>query len=126
MTQFKKELTEHADFYSLTPFTDFENRIDIDIEDLDFRVATNGFARLAERFLTNNVQYHIKNMYDLINEIESELSDNSDSFFHTAYNLYIDYIRRMEQVLDIIGEKLPELQPNESYPQYLARCCMAS
>lgn len=124
LTQFKKELTEHSDFYSLPPFADFENRIDI--EDLDFRVATNGFARLAERFLTNNVQYHIKNMYDLINEMESELNDNSDSFFHTAYNLYIDYIRRIAQVLDMIGEKLPELQPNESYPQYLARCCMAS
>lgn len=124
LVSFEKELEEHADFYSLPPFDYFEDHIDI--EELDFRVSTNGLTRLAERLFTGNVQYHMKNMYDLINEMEAELNDHSDSFFHTAYNLYIDYIRRIEQLLDMIGQNLPDLLKNESYPEYLARCCMAS
>lgn len=124
LTSFEKELTEHTDFYSLSPFDYFENQIDI--EELDFRVSTNGLTRLAERLFTGNVQYHIKNMYDLINGMEADLNEHADSFFHTAYNLYIDYIRRIEQLLDMIGQNLPDLQKNESYPGYLARCCMAS
>ncbi len=121
LESFDQELKDNSDYYKMYDFNYFIEKADIETH--DHRISEEFFWRAMETIFSDSIEYSINDLYSVISEIEHDLKDYANTFYGTAFSIYKNYVSEIEQLLDTIGNHLPEMEPEESLEDYLIRCC---
>lgn len=119
---FEKELYDNSDYYHMYNYEYFLNQTEI-VKN-DYRISEDGFFKLIETIVADNIEYTMDGIFEPINEMEKDVNDKADTFFGTAYKKYQEYISEIENLLDSIGHGLPEMSEKEALCDYLDRMCV--
>ena len=122
LAEFKNEITENSDYYSLYNIEYFIEAVEI--EEHDYRVEEDFIARALETLFTDSIEYTITDLYSSIGEIEQDLDVYANTFFGAAYDIYRDYVAEIEDIIEQIGQCLPAHNEGEELEDYIARCCV--
>ena len=122
--RFVEELNNSADYYKMYDINYFKEQVSIEREDSHF--SEGGLFKGLETLLTDCVQYSISHIYTSIMEMEKDLNDHANTFFNAAYKKYQEYLSEIAELLDTIGDNLPEALENETVSDYIDRCHIAS
>jgi hypothetical protein len=121
-TEFENELNDNSDYYSMYDFDYFIGQVNI--EEHDYRIADNSFMLALETLFTDHIQYTITDIYPAISELQNDLNTYSNTFFGAAFGIYRSYVEELENLLDRIGNGLPEMEDDEDVGDYISRCCV--
>lgn len=123
--EYKKEITDNIDYYKMYKLSYFIDRVDIDELDLDADVSAEDdlldFVGDIVKLFVNTKEYSLNGVYDSIFEMEKDLNQNAASFFNVAHNIYLQYISKIENLVESVGEKLSPMAENEDINTYLKR-----
>ncbi len=113
LAEFENELKDNVDYYAMYDFDYFVEQAEI--EEHDYRIFDDVFTRTLETLFTDSIQYTITDIHSAISEIENDLGSRANTFYEAAFNEYKSYISEIEELLDKIGKKLPEITITEDF-----------
>lgn len=106
LDEYTNELAENQDYYRMYKYEYFIDQVEI--EEHDYRFSDNFFGKAIETLFTDSIEYTLSNLHETIGELNNDLEDHANTFYNTAYNIYKDYVKRIEKSIDSIVGKLPE------------------
>lgn len=115
---FEEEIRDNQDYYGMYDFNYFVDNVTI--ERYDYRITT-GFLKFAETLLPGKIEYSYSNFFDTIYEMERDINNRASSFYKCAYNEYLSYVRKIEKMIEALGDNYPEFEKNETVSDYLTR-----
>jgi hypothetical protein len=122
LSLFENELYENREYYSFYDINHFFEKAPI--EKHDHRFEDNLFWRLMETIISeDSIEYTVNDISVPLIELQEDLDNRSTTFFGKAQRLFMSYMSDIEQLLDGIGQGLPELLENESVADYIHRIC---
>lgn len=119
LAEFEEELQENSYYYKMYDLNYFIEKTDV--ETLDLRLSDNNFLRFIETMIPERMQYMVSKVHEPLDEMQDDLEKREDSFFKKAFQIYQEYILKIEKQLELIGKNLPEMAENESLEEYLTR-----
>lgn len=115
---FEEEIRDNQDYYRMYKFDYFVECVTI--EEHDYRMG-NGLYKVLESLVPGNVTYTFSNYFDTLAEMEKDINDRISSFCKFAYGCYLAYVRRIEKVIEALGNDYPEFTENENIADYIDR-----
>lgn len=115
---FETELTESSDYYGMYKFDYFVESVDIEKNDYSYE---EGVFKILERIVGDSVDYTYCGLFDAFMEIEKDLNEHVATFYKTAHNKYLSYLRQIEEKIELLGKDLPEFKKNETIGDYITR-----
>lgn len=118
---FDKELIESKDFYEMYHFDYFMEQVDIGEWDSSVAEEDDFLGQVLEAIFTDTKEYMISNLFTSISEMKNDLDDHAATFYKYAYQEYKQYVGKIEEQLEIIGQGLGDMKEGEKLKDYIVR-----
>lgn len=115
---FETELNESSDYYRMYKFDYFVESVEIEKNDCSYEESV---FKIIERLVSDSVDYTYCGLFGTFSEIEKDLNDRVSSFYKYAYSEYKNFLRQIEEKIELLGDKLPEFSENEMIEDYITR-----
>lgn len=100
---YDKELIEDAEYYEMYNFDYFMEQVDIEEFDNSMCEDDDLLGQFLEAIFSDTKEYMITDLYSSIREMESDLEDHATTFYKFAHREYVQYVEKLEKVLEELG-----------------------
>lgn len=122
LQKFYQELDSDPTYYSMYKLEYFLDKTPT--EKWDARLEEDGFLfRLLDAIVSEDaITYSFSSgAIKVLQEMEDDLNRKCSTFYRRAHNVYENYTRKIEHLVDSIGRGLPGFEEGEQITQYLRR-----
>ncbi len=97
------ELTDNRDYYQMYDQNYFIQQVEVVMHDYNLDTGDK-FIDFFSKMVNNATEYTIDGLFEAIGEIESDASNNAESFYSFAYSLYETHCMEIEEIAEKIGK----------------------
>lgn len=115
---FNNEINDNRDYYNMYDFNYFVDNVSI--TEHDNRIG-EGIFKIIETVFADNITYSYENFSDIFNEMDKDINNRASSFYKSAYRIYLNYVKKIERIIEDLGNTMPPLNENETIYDYIHR-----
>lgn len=106
--RFEQELRDRSGYYEMYKKSYFLERVEIEKEDYNLDPFDSDLLNGLARLIHDESEYGVENLFEILQELDEDVSEHMNTFFEEAYRIFREYCREIEDIAEEIGKDLSD------------------
>lgn len=102
------ELRDSADYYQMYDRSYFLDKVEVEMFDYAITGFESGLLNALSSMIQNDREYILTGLAESIEELQKDLLEHAQNYFDTAFGIFEDYRRQIEDLAEELGKDLSD------------------